>query len=144
MKKGNALLNEFKEFVLRGNVVSMAVGIIIGAAFQNIVTSFTDSFIQPIINSVGGVDIGGRVQIFHTGQYLEFGNFISAVINFLIMAIIVFAIVKAMNKVMSIGKAGKEAPAKDPVTKLCPYCLSEIPAAATRCPHCTSILNKEE
>ena len=80
-------LEEFKEFALKGNVMSLAIGVIIGGAFQSLVTSFTDCFITPIINSIGGAEIGGHFQIFHTGQYIEYGAFISAVINFIIMAL---------------------------------------------------------
>ena len=101
MKK---FLNEFKTFALKGNVVDLAVGVIIGAAFQGIVTAFTDSFITPLINS-----IGGSFEIFNTGQYITYGAFISAVINFLIMAFVIFLIVKGINTIMSIGKKKEEA-----------------------------------
>lgn len=135
-------INEFKAFALKGNVMDLAVGVIIGAAFQNIVTSFTESFINPIINSIGGAEVGGHIQIFHTGQYIEYGAFLTAVINFFIMAFVIFMIMKAINTIMSIGKH-EEAPAA-PTTKKCPFCKSEIDIEATKCPHCTSDIPAEE
>lgn len=135
-------VNEFKAFALKGNVMDLAVGVIIGAAFQNIVTSFTESFINPIINSIGGAEVGGHIQIFNTGQYIEYGAFLTAVINFLIMAFVIFMIMKAINTIMSIGKK-EEAPAA-PTTKKCPFCKSEIDIEATKCPHCTSDIPTEE
>mgnify|MGYP000040111784 CR=1 FL=1 len=101
MKK---FLEEFKEFALKGNVMSLAIGVIIGGAFQSLVTAFTDCFITPIINSIGGAEIGGHFQIFHTGQYIEYGAFISAVINFIIMAFVIFVIMKGINAIMDLGK----------------------------------------
>lgn len=132
-------LKEFKEFALKGNVMDLAVGVIIGAAFQNIVTALTDDFITPIINCLGGAEVGGQIQILHTGQYIRYGDFISSVINFLIMAFVIFLLMKGINKIMSLGKH-EEAP--KPSTKKCPYCLSDIPIQATRCAHCTSELEK--
>lgn len=132
-------LNEFKTFALKGNVMDLAVGVIIGAAFQNIVTSFTESFINPIISSIGGAKVGGKIQIFHTGQYLRYGDFITAVINFLIMAFVIFMLMKAINKIMSLGKHDEPAAV---TSKKCPFCKSEIDIEATRCPHCTSVLEE--
>jgi len=139
-------IKEFKEFALKGNVMSMAVGVIIGGAFQAIVTALTTSFINPLIALVtGGIKydeagnpmiIGGKFDI--NGVSFDYGAFISAIINFLIMAFILFLLIKAMNKVMSLGKK-EEAPAA-PTTKKCPYCQSEIDINATKCPHCTSDL----
>lgn len=141
MKK---FIKEFKEFALKGNVMSMAVGVIIGGAFQSIVTALTTSFINPLIALVTGgakvdengnpVYVGGQFVI--NGVTFDYGAFVSAVINFLIMAIILFSLIKAMNKLMSVGKK-EEAPAA-PTTKKCPYCQSEIDINATKCPHCTS------
>lgn len=141
MKK---FFKEFKEFALKGNVMSMAVGVIIGGAFQSIVTALTTSFINPLIALVTGgakvdengnpVYVGGQFVI--NGVTFDYGAFVSAVINFLIMAIILFSLIKAMNKLMSVGKK-EEAPAA-PTTKKCPYCQSEIDINATKCPHCTS------
>ena len=125
MKK---FIHEFKEFALKGNVMNLAVGVIIGAAFQSIVTALTSSFINPLI-------AGGTFTI--RGVVFDYGSFITAVINFLIMAFVLFLLVKAMNKMMSLGKK-KEEPA--PTTKDCPYCFSKISVKATRCPFCTTEL----
>ena len=137
MKK---FLQEFKEFALKGNVMDMAVGVIIGAAFGNIVTAFTESFINPLINCIGGAEVGGSVQIGSTGQYITYGAFITAIINFLIMAICIFLMVKAVNKIMSLGKKKEEAA---PLTRKCPYCFGEIDVKATKCMHCTSDVEPE-
>ena len=122
MKK---FLEEFKEFALKGNVMSLAIGVIIGGAFQSLVTSFTDCFITPIINSIGGAEIGGHFQIFHTGQYIEL----------IIMAFVIFVIMKGINAIMDLGKKKEEAA---PLTRKCPYCMGEIDIKATKCMHCTS------
>ena len=143
-----SFFKEFKEFTLRGNVMDLAVGVIIGAAFGDIVTSLTESFINPLINSIGGANVGGSIKlpwVDYTGLdaetasslSLNWGNFVTAIINFLIMALVLFIILKLVNKVMSIGKKPKKA---DPTTKVCPFCMSEISIKATRCPHCTSEL----
>lgn len=133
MKK---FLEEFKAFALRGNVMDMAIGVIIGGAFSGIVTSLTDNFINPILNFLTGhatytwSDIAG------------FGSaFLSAVINFLIMAFILFCLVKGINKLM-IMSVGKKKEPVEKTTKICPYCQSEISIKATRCPHCTSELSE--
>ncbi len=136
MKK---FLEEFKAFALKGNVMNMAVGVIIGAAFSDLVTSFTTNIIQPIIACIGGADVHGKINLFGTGNYIDYGAFISAVIHFLIMAFVIFVLVKTMNKVIDLGKK-KEAEAPAPTTKICPYCRSEIALDATKCPHCTSDL----
>ncbi len=135
MKK---FLEEFKAFALKGNVMNMAVGIIIGAAFGDLVTSFTTNIIQPIIACIGSAEVHGRIDLFGTGNYIDYGAFLSSVIYFLIMALVIFMLVKTMNRVMDIGKKKEEAPA--PTTKKCPYCKSEIALDAVRCPHCTSEL----
>ena len=116
-KKG--FLAEFKEFALKGNVMDMAVGVIIGAAFGNIVTALTDSFINPLIQAItgstaedGGVKIGGSFTI--RGAEFNYGSFISAVINFLIIALILFGIIKAVNKAMEIGKKKEEEKPAEP------------------------------
>ncbi|MDO4522088.1 MAG: large conductance mechanosensitive channel protein MscL [Eubacteriales bacterium] len=139
MSKTKSFFGEFKEFALKGNVVSMAVGVIIGGAFQSIVTSLLDNIINPVI---GCFNVGGFNSLaIHVGSAdLMVGQFIMDVINFLIMAFVVFMIVKAMNKAMSMGK--KEEKPADPTTKVCPFCQSEIDIKATRCPHCTSQLDK--
>lgn len=142
MKK---FIEEFKKFALKGNVMDLAVGVIIGAAFQNIVTALTNSFINPLIAVVtGGVQVdengnpiylGGAFKI--NGVSFDYGTFLSAVINFLIMAFILFLLMKGVNKLMSVGK--KEEPKKI-TTKKCKFCKSEIDIEATKCPHCTSEL----
>lgn len=136
MKK---FLQEFKEFISKGNVLDLAVGVIIGGAFSSIVTALTDNIIKPIINCIGGAEIQGKIHLIGD-NYIDYGAFLSAVINFLIMALIIFCIVKAVNKAMSLGKKHEEeAPAPaEPATKICPYCKSEIAADAVKCPHCTS------
>ena len=133
MKK---FLQEFKEFALQGNVMSMAVGVIVGAAFKDLVTSFTDNVITPIINCIGGAEIQGRIHLLGD-QYINYGAFITAVINFLIMAFIIFLMVKGMNNLANIGKKKEEA-VEEVTTKECPYCKSEIHKDATKCPHCAS------
>ena len=143
MAKG--VIGDFKEFVMRGNVMDMAVGVIIGGAFSSIVTALTDSFINPLIavctggTGEDGVQIGGQFVI--NGVAFNYGAFLSAVINFLIIAFILFCMIKAVNKAMSIGK--KPEPIAAPTTKKCPFCKSEIAIEATRCPHCTSQLEEK-
>ena len=138
MKK---FLQEFKEFALKGNVMDMAIGVIIGAAFGNIVTALTENFINPILACIpGNGEIGGAIEIGDTGNYINYGAFLTAVINFLIMALILFLMLKAINKAMNLRKKPEEPAA--PTTKECPFCKSEINIVATRCPHCTSILDE--
>ena len=129
MKK---FLGEFKKFALRGNVIDLAVGVIIGGAFTGVVNAVSDNFIKPIINlfTAGGE---GNLSV---GEYVS--SFISVLINFVITAFVLFLIIKAINQLMSIGKKPEEP--KAPTTKKCPYCKSEIALDATRCAHCTSVL----
>lgn len=130
MKK---FIEEFKAFALRGNVMDMAIGVLIAGAFSGIITSLTENFINPIISMImsGATYTTEDISVFAT-------NFIGSVINFFITALILFCLLKAVNKLMTIGHK-EEAPAA-PTTKTCPYCKSEIPIEATRCPHCTSEL----
>jgi large conductance mechanosensitive channel len=137
MKK---FLQEFKEFALKGNVMDLAIGVIIGAAFQDIVTSLTDNFINPIIGCIGGAEVQGKIHLVGD-QYINYGAFITAVINFIIMAFIIFLLMKGINKLMSVGKK-KEEPAA-PLTRKCPYCFGEIDVKATKCMHCTSEVKPE-
>ncbi len=133
MKK---FLNEFKTFALRGNVMDLAVGMIIGSAFTAIVTALKDNFIQPILDFVTRTHTAD----FYTKEVLlgYVSAFISSVINFIIIAFVLFLLIKGMNTLMSIGKK-KEEPKEDaPSTKVCPFCKSEIAIDATRCAHCTS------
>ena len=133
-----SFISEFKEFALRGNVMDMAIGIIIGAAFTAIVTSLVDDIISPLIGLFVKVDFNNLVAtVFNVD--IKYGAFIMAVINFLIVALVLFCIIKAMNKAASITK--KEEAEEEPTTKECPFCLQEIPIKATRCPRCTSELN---
>lgn len=133
MKK---FLNEFKEFALRGNVMDLAVGVIIGAAFKDIVTSLTDNFINPILQFCTSF---GKTT-YSWEQIAGFAsNFITAVINFIIMAFILFLMVKFINGLMTIGHKKKE---EEPTTKICPFCKSEIAIDATRCAHCTAELSE--
>ena len=134
MKK---FIEEFKAFALRGNVMDMAVGVIIGGAFSGIVTSLTDNFINPIINVVMGSELYSFAQIKGFAA-----SFFSAVVNFIIMAFILFCLLKGINSLMAIGHKHDEKPA--PTTKKCPFCKTEIDIEATRCPHCTSVLLEEE
>lgn len=133
MKK---FIEEFKAFALRGNVMDMAIGVIIGGAFSGIVTSLTDNFINPILNLLTGH------AVYSWRDVAGFASaFVSSVINFIIMAFILFCLVKGINKLMSVGK--KKEPAEK-ATKTCPFCQSEISIKATRCPHCTSQLSEQE
>ncbi len=141
-KKVGGFFKEFKEFALKGNVMSMAVGVLIGSAFGSIVTSFTNNIITPILNCFGKMDgETAKLAVKIHGQSLEFGQFIADVVNFLIMAFVVFLLVKGMNKLASIGK--KEEKPAQPTTKKCPFCKSEIAIDAVKCPHCTSDLDME-
>ena len=137
-EKKRKFLEEFKNFALKGNVMNLAVGVIIGAAFSDLVTSLTTNLIQPLIACLGAREMQGRIQLFGTENYLNYGAFISAVINFIIMAFVVFLLVKAVNGVMSLGKKKEEE--KKPTTKICPYCKSTIDVEAVKCPCCTSDL----
>lgn len=129
MKK---FLEEFKEFALRGNMMDMAVGMIIGGAFTGLVTSLTDNFITPILNFFTGA------KVYEVTDIAGFAsNFMGAMVNFLIMAFILFCLLKGINKLASLGHR-KDAEVPEPTTKICPFCQSEIAINATRCPHCTS------
>ncbi|MCM1006550.1 MAG: large conductance mechanosensitive channel protein MscL [Ruminococcus flavefaciens] len=124
MKK---FLEEFKAFALKGNVMDLAIGVIIGAAFGDIVTAFTEDFINPIIACIGGAEVAGRIRLGDTGQALNWGHFITAVINFLIMAFCIFLMMKTVNKIMSIGrKKEEEKPAAPPEPTKEEILLTEI------------------
>ena len=120
MKK---FVDEFKSFVLRGNVMDMAVGVIIGGAFATIVTALTDDFINPLINGIGGAEVAGKIKIYG-GQYLNWGHFLTAVINFIIMAFVLFLMLKFVNKLMNIKK--KEVKKEEPNAKTEVDYLEEI------------------
>ncbi len=151
MKK---LIGEFKTFIMRGNVMDLAVGVIIGGAFQSIITSLVNDIIMPVISLVtGGIDFSNWfIQLSGDQKFttlaaaqeagvavFAYGSFITAVINFLIMAFVIFMLVKAMNKLATVGHHN-EIKEEAPTTKKCPFCQSEIDINATRCPHCTSVI----
>lgn len=139
MKK---FLVEFKKFALRGNVMELAIGIIIGAAFQAIIQSLVTDVVSPLIGLVANTDFKDLV-ISIGDVNVRYGSFITAVINFLIMALIIFVFVKVLNKLESLGKKNIPDAAAKPTVKKCPYCCTEIDIDASRCPHCTSVLDKE-
>jgi len=136
--------NEFKEFAFKGNVIDMAVGVMIGSAFTAIVNSLVKDVFTPLISVLtNGIDfqtlsitLAGEGE---TALLLTYGSFIQAVINFFLVAICIFLFVKFINKLRA-RKAAEPAPEPAPARK-CPFCMSEIDEAATRCPHCTSQLN---
>ena len=132
MKK---LFAEFKDFIARGNVMDMAIGVIIGGAFMAIVNSLVNDIVNPFIKLIsgGGTEVSGlSIPVAGTEHGIDFGSFISAIINFLIIAVIVFLLVKAINKFMKGKKESTDSPAQ-----VCPHCLEEVKAGATRGPHCT-------
>ncbi|MBQ9068709.1 MAG: large conductance mechanosensitive channel protein MscL [Eggerthellaceae bacterium] len=127
-KKG--FMGEFKEFIAQGNVMNLAVGIIIGGAFQAIVGALVEKVIMPIVGAaMGGVDFSGLAITIGSAE-IGYGAFIQACIDFLLIALVVFWIVKAYNKAVT--------PKEEPEARTCPYCKQEIADDATRCPHCTS------
>ncbi|MGN6031213.1 MAG: large conductance mechanosensitive channel protein MscL [Thermomicrobiales bacterium] len=135
------LIDEFKTFLLRGNVIDLAVAVVIGAAFGAVVSAFTDSFITPLIAAIGGQPDYSDIGFHINGAWFGVGSFLNALIAFLITAaVIFFFVVKPMN--MLVARARTEPPA-DPTTKKCPYCINEVPVEATRCGFCTSELPLE-
>ena len=134
-------LKEFKEFALRGNVVDLAVGVIIGGAFQAIVSSLTNDVISPFIGLFASTDFSDLVLTLN-GVDIKYGSFLTAVINFIIMAFVIFVFMKMLNKITSFDKK-KEGVVEEKTTKECPYCFSEINIKATKCPHCTSDVPEE-
>lgn len=156
MGKAKGFLKEFKEFAMKGNVIDLAVGVIIGGAFQKIVSSLVSDIVMPLIGLItGGISFADKFFVFGLKDdetyatvdaavaagknVLTYGNFLDAVINFLIMAFVIFLFIKGINTLKNTAKKEEEteAPA-EPTTKVCPYCKSEIAVDATRCPHCTS------
>lgn len=152
MGKGKGFVGEFKEFISKGNVMDMAVGVIIGGSFKVIVDSLVADIIMPVISRFfGGLDFSNWFFALDGGNYatladaqevgaatLNYGTFITAIINFLIMAFVIFAMVKAMNGLRNRGEKPEEEAA--PTTKVCDFCKTEIAVDATRCPNCTSHL----
>ena len=149
-----AFFEEFKKFIMRGNVIDLAVGVIIGGAFSGIVTSLVENIITPAISLLTGkvafADLfyaldGGEYKTLEEAQAvgaatINYGLFIQAVIDFIIVAFVIFLLVKGINKIRNSGKKKAEAVEEAPTTKKCPFCTSEISIEATRCPHCTSQL----
>lgn len=123
--KGKGFIAEFKAFVLKGNVMDMAIGVIIGTAFASIVSALTDDFINPIINGIGGAEVAGKLHLWGN-VYLNWGHFLTAVINFLIMAFVLFVMLKAVNRIMSIGKKKEEEKPAAPVKSNEEKLLEEI------------------
>lgn len=141
-------VKEFREFIDRGNVMDLAVAVIIGGAFTAIVNALTNNIITPLIAAIFGGD-GSIDGLVVPGTEIDFGAFIGAIINFLIIAFIVFLMVKGMNKMREAGK--KATAARDvngrPIeiieeAPICPFCLEEVKVGATRCPHCAAELPK--
>ena len=146
MKK---FVKEFKEFALKGNVIDLAVGVIIGAAFKDIVTSLVEDIITPLIGGIVTLIAGENLAEDFSGFALKvgreevyYGKFISAVLSFLLMALIIFLFVKMINKFKTI--AVQEQPGEPASDKTCPHCKSKIDKAATRCPFCTSEINSHK
>lgn len=146
------MLNEFKEFISKGSVMDLAIGVIIGGAFSKIVSSLVDDIIMPIVGLLlGGADISNYFVTLDGGKYatlaeaqeagaatLNYGLFLNRIIDFLIIAFVLFLIIKAINKARALTKKPEAEAA--PTTKVCPYCKSTIDINATRCPNCTSEL----
>lgn len=137
------MLKEFKKFILRGNVVDLAVAVVIGAAFTGVVTAVVRDFITPLLGSIQGKqDFAKYTFTFHHVSF-PYGDFLNVLLAFLITAAVVFFfVVQPINKLTTISKRRKGTP--EPTTYKCPYCLSEVPIAATRCSFCTSVLKPEK
>lgn len=138
------IIKEFKEFISRGNVIDLAVGVIIGGAFTGIVTSLNADIITPVLGMFGGVDFSNlklTLGLAKNAPVLTYGNFLTAVINFLITAAVVFLLVKVINNITKKMSPKEEAKI---TTKVCPYCKTEIPVDAVRCPHCTTELSEQK
>lgn len=152
MSKKSGFMSEFKAFIMRGNVIDLAVGVIIGAAFQAIIKSLVDDLVMPIISIfTKGVDFANMFVVIGEGEYdtlaaaqeagaavFAYGNFINAVFNFLIMAFVIFVLVRSINKLRDKAAKKEEVVEAAPTTKKCPFCKSEIDIEATKCPNCTS------
>ncbi len=158
------MLKEFKQFAMKGNVMDLAVGVVMGAAFQKIISSLVEDIIMPCISMITGKIDFSDMMITVGDVSIKYGNFITAIVNFVIISFSIFLVIRYINKmhqpkklkelnehlVKKIDKKGKLAKLKDsevsvvsePETKICPYCLTEIKYKATKCPHCTSDLPK--
>lgn len=152
MSKKSSFFSEFKTFIMRGNVIDLAVGVIIGAAFQAIIKSLVDDLVMPVISlATNGIDFSNMFISLDGNEYetlaaaqeagaavFAFGNFINAVFNFLIMAFVIFVLVRTINKLRDKAAKKEEVVEAAPTTKKCPFCKSEIDIEATKCPNCTS------
>lgn len=154
------MLKEFKKFATRGNIMDLAVGVVIGGAFQSIINSLVSDIIMPTVSIFTGKVDFSDMMFTVGGASIKYGNFITAIVNFLIIAFSIFLVITYLNKfnkkmeAISLGqvekitkKFGKQAPKEEtpePTVKVCPFCFSEIPYKATRCAHCTSELEKIE
>lgn len=137
------MFKEFKKFILRGNVVDLAVAVVIGAAFNAVVQSFVKDFITPLIKGVSGNGelVKGQFTIAHRFIF-NWGDFLNSLISFLIIAAVVFfLVVQPINKLVAMSKRDEQTP--EPTTRKCPFCMSEVPKPATRCAFCTSELKPE-
>ncbi len=149
-EKKSGFFAEFKKFILRGNVMDMAVGVIVGGAFTAIVTSLNKDILSPIIALIGGIDFSYLTVTLGSGEnapVLAYGNFITAVINFLITSLVIFLLVRGLNVASErlTARFKKEKEEEEAKTeKECPYCMSMISIKATRCPNCTSQLPEIE
>lgn len=140
MKK---FFDEFKTFVMRGNVLELAVAVIIGAAFGAIVTSLVDDIISPLIGIVFKADLA-YLSVDINGAQLKYGAFLTAIINFVIVAFVIFLIVKGINSLIALTKKKEEPKEEEPTTKKCPHCCEEVNINATKCPHCTGDIPEEK
>lgn len=134
-----SFFKEFKEFAMRGNVLDMAVGVVIGSTFSAIVNSLVGDIFMPLVGVLtGGYDISNLAITVGTAE-VKYGAFLSAVVNFILIAFVLFLLVKGVNKLKSVGKK-QEEPAPEAPKRVCPFCKMEIADDATKCPHCTSSL----
>lgn len=152
MSKKSSFFSEFKTFIMRGNVIDLAVGVIIGAAFQAIIKSLVDDLVMPVISlATNGIDFSNMFISLDGNEYetlaaaqeagaavFAYGNFINAIFNFLIMAFVIFVLVRTINKLRDKAAKKEEVVEAAPTTKKCPFCKSEIDIEATKCPNCTS------
>ncbi len=140
MKK---FFKEFKEFALKGNVMDLAIGMIIGAAFTAIVTSLVNDVIMPLLSLITGGYLDFSNIVLHINNVdVNFGALLTAIVTFICIALVLFLLIKGINKLQNLRK--KEEEEAEPTTKECPFCKSEIPLMASRCPHCTSELPEEK
>lgn len=147
MSKKKKFISEFKQFIMRGNVMDLAVGVIIGGAFTAIVTSLNKDILTPILGIFGGTDFSNLKLTLGSGEnapILLYGNFITAIINFLITAFVIFCLIKIVNSLNKKFAPKKEEEEVAPSTKECTYCKSKIHIDAVRCPNCTSSLLEED